>query len=186
MVDSEDAGPPVPTRRSYVRIKVLSMGEGGVGKSCLIKRYCEQKFVSRYISTIGVDFGVRTVNINNMEVKVNFWDVSGHPEFFEVRNDFYKDTQGALLVFDVSSKKSFLALENWTRECERYGGNSFCTVVCANKIDVKKRAVSESEGRAWAQAKGFMYFETSAENGKNVNEMFDSVFKGVLHGLKLM
>jgi GTPase SAR1 family protein len=81
-----------------VRIKVTSIGDGGVGKSCLIKRYCEEKFVPRYISTIGVDFGVKPVVIDGLEIKVNFWDFSGHPEFFEVRNEFYKDTQGKWLA----------------------------------------------------------------------------------------
>ncbi len=71
----------------------------GVGKSCLIKRYCEQKFVPRYIATIGVDFGVRSVNVEDgtggpaQEVKVNFWDLSGDPDFLDVRNEFTPDTQ---------------------------------------------------------------------------------------------
>ena len=64
-----------------------------MGKSCLIKRYCEEKFITKYISTIGIDFGVKAVEIDGEEVRVNFWDLSGHPEFFEVRNEFYKDTQ---------------------------------------------------------------------------------------------
>ena len=76
-----------------LRIKVISMGDGGVGKSCVIKRYCEEKFVTKYISTIGIDYGVKPVMIKGQEVRVNFWDLSGHPEFFEVRNEFYRDTQ---------------------------------------------------------------------------------------------
>eukprot|EP00462_Mataza_sp_D1_P017797 CAMPEP_0175151642 /NCGR_PEP_ID=MMETSP0087-20121206/18639_1 /TAXON_ID=136419 /ORGANISM="Unknown Unknown, Strain D1" /LENGTH=167 /DNA_ID=CAMNT_0016437921 /DNA_START=105 /DNA_END=608 /DNA_ORIENTATION=- len=165
------------------------MGEANTGKSCLIKRYCEQKFVPRYISTIGVDFGVRTVNVENKEMKVNFWDLSGQEEFFEVRNEFYKDTQGALLVFDVTSKSSFTALEKWASECEKYGGkNLFCTAVCANKVDLahsgKKRQVTETEAKKWAVSHGFEYFETSAQTGDNVNEMFDTVFRGILKGIE--
>merc|ERR1711865_1125085 len=91
--------------REILRVKVISMGESGVGKSCIIKRYCEEQFVSRYISTIGVDFGVKNVKLKEgVEAKVNFWDLAGAAEFFEVRNEFYKDTQGAILVFDVSKK----------------------------------------------------------------------------------
>ena len=113
---SKAAVPSLPENREVVRIKVTSMGEGGVGKSCLIKRYCEGRFVSRYIATIGVDFGVKPVDIGDYEVRVNFWDLSGHPEFFDVRNEFYKDTQAAMLVFDVTSKKSFESLDSWYRE----------------------------------------------------------------------
>lgn len=175
--------------RPYVRAKVISMGEANTGKSCLIKRYCEQKFVPRYISTIGVDFGVRTVNVDNKEMKVNFWDLSGQSEFVDVRNEFYKDSQGCLLVFDVTSKSSFIALDKWAQECEKHGGNSaFITVVCANKVDLadsgKKRSVSEVEGQKWAASHGFSYFETSAQSGKNVNEMFDFCFRGILKGLE--
>ena len=88
------AGESKDAPKTSVRVKVTSMGEGGAGKSCLIKRYCEGKFVRRYISTIGVDYGVKPVQRKGGKtVKVNFWDLSGHPEFFEVRNEFYKDTQ---------------------------------------------------------------------------------------------
>jgi hypothetical protein len=139
MTESKATDAPPVKKRAYVRIKILSMGpsgntlisfcsrpcalgagEGNVGKSCLIKRYCEGKvcaailagvappahdqfrivssqFVSKYISTIGVDFGVKPVMVDDVEVKVNFWDLSGHPEFFQVRNEFYKDTQAVRL-----------------------------------------------------------------------------------------
>ena len=82
---------------AHTRIKIISMGSGGSGKSCLIKRYCEERFVSKYIATIGVDYGVKPATVDGVEVRVNFWDLSGHPEFFEVRNEFYKDAQGAIL-----------------------------------------------------------------------------------------
>jgi len=172
-----DSGPKV------LRIKVISMGEGGSGKSCLIKRYCEEKFVSKYITTIGVDFGVKSVVIDDTEVKVNFWDLSGHPEFFDVRNEFYKDSQGGILVYDATSRKSFDALDSWMIECSKYGGSKIPLIVCANKID-KKRAVSEQEGRAWATAHGFSYFETSASSGTNVNEVFEELFKTVVDCIK--
>merc|ERR1711998_733420 len=101
--------------REMVRIKVISMGEAGVGKSCIIKRFCEEQFVPRYISTIGVDFGVKPMQIDGTEAKVNFWDLAGAPEFSEVRNEFYKDTQGAILVYDVSKKMTFDALGAWIK-----------------------------------------------------------------------
>ncbi|CEG42449.1 ras family [Plasmopara halstedii] len=77
---SEDSGRP-----SVLRVKIISMGESGVGKSCVIKRYCEEKFVSKYISTIGIDYGVKPVMVNEIEVRVNFWDLSGLPEYLELR-----------------------------------------------------------------------------------------------------
>jgi len=92
------------------------MGEARTGKSCLIKRYCEDKFISKYISTIGVDYGVKRLNLGSMEVRINMWDFAGGEEYREVRNEFYKDTQGAVLVYDVTDRQSFEALGRWLEE----------------------------------------------------------------------
>lgn len=163
------------------RIKLLSLGTINVGKSCLIKRFCEDRFVSKYITTIGIDYGVKPVEIEGSEVRVNFWDLSGHPEFFEVRNEFYKDTQGVMIVFDVTSRESFDDLDSWLAEAAKYGANpkSIPFVLCANKVD-KKRVVSEEEGRQFASARSLVYFETSAQSGENVREMFDYIFLAIV------
>ncbi len=167
------------------RIKIISMGGGGCGKSCLIKRYCEDRFVSKYIATIGVDYGVKPVKIDGSEVRVNFWDLSGHSEFFEIRNEFYKDAQGCILVYDVSSRESFEDLDTWIAEASKFGANprEMPITVCANKVD-KKRAVSEDEGRSFAMSRGFNYFETSAATGSNINEMFEMLFQQVSRKIK--
>ena len=81
----------------------------------------EERFVKKYVSTIGVDFGVKPVSVSGTPVKVNFWDLSGQPEFFEVRNEFYKDTQGAILVYDCTSRASFKAVRSL-----RGGGHLQC------------------------------------------------------------
>jgi len=166
------------------RIKVLSMGSGGVGKSCLIKRHCEDRFVQKYIATIGIDYGVKPIMIDGGEVRVNFWDLSGHPEFFEIRNEFYKDTQGALLVYDVTNAESFDALDSWLAEAQKFGCNpkEIPICLCANKVDKAgtKRLVSEEEGKDYATSRGMSYFETSAQSGQSVNEMFDFLFKAIV------
>ena len=74
--------------------------------------------MSKYISTIGIDYGVKPTKINGRDVRVNFWDMSGNPEFFEVRNEFYKDASGGLLVYDVSNRKSFESLQEWVVEAK--------------------------------------------------------------------
>jgi len=170
-----------PSGLAPFRIKVLSMGSAGSGKSCLIKRYCEERFVTKYIATIGVDYGVKPVKVDGADVRVNFWDLSGHKEFLEVRNEFYKDTQGVLLLYDVSSRESFDELDGWLTEATKYGANprELPVVLCANKAD-KKRAVSEDEGRQYAVTRGLTYFETSASSGQNVHEMFDFLFREVV------
>ncbi|KAM4804308.1 dnaJ homolog subfamily C member 27 isoform X2 [Urocitellus parryii] len=165
-----------------LRIKVISMGNAEVGKSCIIKRYCEKRFVSKYLATIGIDYGVTKVQVRDREIKVNIFDMAGHPFFYEVRNEFYKDTQGVMLVYDVGQKDSFDALDAWLAEMKQELGphgnmDNIVFVVCANKIDcTKHRCVDESEGRLWAESKGFLYFETSAQTGEGINEMFQLIY----------
>jgi len=172
--------PPPRLVTAVNRIKIISMGSGGCGKSCLIKRYCEDRFVNKYIATIGVDYGVKPVQIEGNDVRVNFWDLSGHPELFEIRNEFYRDAQGCLLVYDVTNRDSFSECDTWLAEAAKYGANpsEMPITLCANKLD-KKRVVSEEEGIAFAQSRGLRYFELSAQSGQNVAEMFDFLFTAV-------
>lgn len=112
------------------RIKILSLGDANVGKSCLIKRYCESRFVPEYVATIGVDYGVKPWYPDSqvegelydsspcftLIVRVNFWDLAGEDVYFHVRNEFYQDTEGLLLVFDVTQKSTFEHIESWLEE----------------------------------------------------------------------
>lgn len=167
----------IPAAVPVNRLKILTVGTGGTGKSCLVKRFCEERFVTKYIATIGVDYGVKPVEVDGNTVRVNFWDLSGHPEFFEIRNEFYKEAQGILLVYDASVRETFDDLEGWLAEATKFGVNLNDTpvVLCANKVD-KRRMVSEEEGRQFASTRGLHYFETSAMSGANVTEVFNDVF----------
>ncbi|PIO23596.1 hypothetical protein AB205_0203200 [Aquarana catesbeiana] len=118
------------------------------------------------------------VQIRDREIKVNIFDMAGHPFFYEVRNEFYKGAQGVSLVYDVGLKESFDSLDAWLAEMKQELGpqgniENVVFAVCANKIDcAKHRCVDESEGRLWAESRGFLYFETSAQSGEGINEMF--------------
>ncbi|CAM9455548.1 unnamed protein product [Chrysoparadoxa australica] len=162
-----------------VRIKVISMGSLASGKSCLIKRYCEERFVSKWITTLGVDYGVRPVQVLGKQVRVNFWDMGGHPDFFEVRNEFYADSQGGILVYAQDDRASFDELQDWVNEAAQFGAGGIPLIVCANKSD-KERAVSREEGLRWAQLRGYPYYETSAMSGANVGQVFNHLFEQVL------
>ena len=165
-------------RPQMARLKIISLGSTETGKSCLIKRYCEERFIPKYIQTIGVDYGVKRVTVEGRDVRVSFWDLGGSGEYFEIRNEFYKDAQGALLVFDVTKTRSYAQLEMWLAESAKFGAKDMVIAVCANKVDLAaKRVVSESEAKKWASSKGLMYFETSASSGQNVATMFESLFR---------
>ncbi|XP_069786716.1 dnaJ homolog subfamily C member 27 isoform X3 [Narcine bancroftii] len=110
----------------------------------------------------------------------------GSAEVGKVRNEFYKDTQGVILAYDVGQKESYNALESWLTEMKQELGphanlENIVFAVCANKVDCgKRRVIDESEGRLWAESRGFYYFETSAQSGEGINEMFQTFFSSIL------
>ena len=113
--------------------------------------------------------------------------MSGHPEFIDIRNEFYKDAQGCILVYDTSSRTSFAELDDWFEESEKFGIEltSIPTIICANKVD-KKRAVSEDEGKLYALNKGMKYYETSALSGICVADMFLCLFEKIVDNAKII
>ena len=161
-----------------VFFKIISVGNQESGKSCLIKRYCEGRFVKRYISTIGIDYGVKKLDLLDHKVCINFFDLSGNDEYKMIRTEFYKDASGIIMVFDVDNRDSYISLVHWEEEMKRYGidMSRVKVVVCGNKCDSKGREVKEQEASRWAKQRNWDYFETSALDGKNVQESFECCF----------
>lgn len=169
-----------------VAFKILSVGNQEVGKSCLIKRYCEGRFVKRYISTIGIDYGVKKMGLDGAQVSINFFDLSGNDDYKLIREEFYADSEGVLMVYDVDNRDSYVNLVHWESEMRQNGvdPSSLQVVVCANKIDGRGREVSAAEGQKWCKMRGYTYFETSASQGTNVTEAFETLFVQVLENFR--
>lgn len=132
--------PPV----EQVCFKIISCGNSEVGKSCLIKRYCEEKFVERYISTIGIDYGVKKLKIKGQPIAINFFDMSGNDDYKLIRTDFYQDASGVVMVFDVDNRDSYNSLIHWEDEMKKNGidTNRVKVIVCGNKSDSKGREIN--------------------------------------------
>jgi small GTP-binding protein len=176
-----------PTRR----IKIVTLGDSSTGKSSLIKRYCERRFDKRNNSTVALDYGSIQVNIRASEkddsnlVYVDFWDLSGKPEYLSVRSECYLPCpSAALLVYDVNNRASFESLEEWLKELRRQGVNKNDNVpitLCANKIDGIQRAVTRRDGMTFKEKhKLHSYFEVSAIEGTSVDVMFRSLFESAV------
>lgn len=166
----------------HLSIKILSVGDPECGKSCIIKRYCEGRFVNRYISTIGVDYGVKKMNIQGIKVAVNFFDLSGQRDYEEIRKEFFKDSQGVILTFEINDKSTFANLQRWERESRNCGLNfsDIDVVVCGNKVDLNGREVTAAEANKWATSRGYKYFDTSANTGAGIGEAMDCLFGSVV------
>ncbi|KAF0311769.1 DnaJ subfamily C member 27 [Amphibalanus amphitrite] len=159
-----------------VRVKVLTLGSCQTGKSCLVKRYCERRFVPKYLPTIGIDYGVTRITVDGVDARVHIFDTSGRRLFADVRSEFYAGMTAVLLVYDVTERASFAALNGWLRELSGDGSPPLL-VVAANKTDLTPRDVSAEEGERWAARIGAPHFQVSASSGAGVQQLFDEFFQ---------
>jgi DnaJ family protein C protein 27 len=152
---------------NQILLKLISVGDEKTGKSCIIKRYCEGRFIQKYITTIGVDYGVKKVNISGNKVAVNFFDLSGSANYQEIRNNFLADSQVVLLVFDVENRESFNNISKWENTMKSNGLNMKEAVIflLGNKSDSKAKEIDSAEAIAFAKKRGYEYFPTSASTG---------------------
>lgn len=166
---------------NQISVKLISIGDAAVGKSCLIKRYCEGHFVPEYITTIGIDYGVKKITINDTIIAINIFDFSGDDDYKLVRKTFYGDAIGVLLVYDVSIKTTFESLSKWEKEAESNGVdfNKCVVVLVGNRSDLKKKEVKAEVAKEWAKGRGYQFFECSAKSGANVNEAFKYLFDSI-------
>ncbi|CAH1790330.1 unnamed protein product [Owenia fusiformis] len=167
--------------KSLMWIKMIGVGNISVGKTCLIKHFCESKFSSVYQPTVGVDYGFKIAHIVDLDLRVHLWDLSGNAEYIDVRNELYTNTDAIFLVFDITNPGSFECLENWLKEIHKYSqGHQPEIVVVGNKHDLKaKRNVKEESARRWATQHKFSYFETSTATGYGVETMFKELLTNV-------
>ncbi|XP_071822915.1 dnaJ homolog subfamily C member 27-like isoform X2 [Apostichopus japonicus] len=162
-------------------VKIVTVGNTGVGKTCIIKHFCEDKFTPSYQATVGVDYGFKIHSHRDAEVRVHLWDMSGHNDYIEVRNELFVDSHACLMVYDVTSIPSFENLDCWLKEVTQFTMDNVCIVVVANKVDVKgKRTVSREEGMKWAQSRNLRFHETSALSGQGIQNLFQEVIEDVL------
>lgn len=153
--------------------KMLIIGESGVGKSCLLIRYADDQFSDCYISTIGVDFKIRTIEMDGKVIKLNMWDTAGQERFKTITKTFYRGAHGVILVFDVTDLESFQNLRNWIKDVEMFGGHQVAKLLVGNKSDLKdKRVVSYEAAQEFANTMGMPYLETSAKTATNVEQAF--------------
>jgi len=153
--------------------KILLVGESGVGKSSLLLRFTDDTFSPSFISTVGVDFRLKKINVNDRIVKLQIWDTAGQERFRTITSSFYRGAHGILLVFDVTNVNSFLKVKYWLEEIQSHAPEGTCVALVGNKIDLTaKRAVDQKEAEKFASQHGLKYIETSAKDSTRVNEAF--------------
>ncbi|KAH3714397.1 Ras family [Pelomyxa schiedti] len=166
-------------------LKVVLLGDSGVGKTSLMDQYVNQKFSQNYRATVGADFLTKEVMVDGRLVTMQIWDTAGQERFRSLGVAFYRGADCCVLVFDVTTPKTFESLENWVGEfliqAAPFEPQSFPFVVIGNKIDLPSRAITASEAMAWCKSKGnITYFETSAKESINVEQAFQMIARNAM------
>ena len=158
---------------SLTTLKVVIAGDGNVGKTSLIRRWCEGKFEASRVMTIGVDFQTKVVDLPEGAVKLSIWDVAGQERFQSLRPGFYRGSRAVALVYDVTNEVSLANLAQWQAEIGKAAARVKYLVV-GNKIDLPRAAPAESAQR-FAEQLGAPYVETSAATGEGVPLLFEAL-----------
>jgi len=161
--------------------KVLLLGDSSVGKTCFLLRYSDDTFVENHISTIGLDYRLKMINLaDNKIVKMQIWDTAGQDRFRAITKNYYKGAHGIILMFDVTSNLSFNNIKNWLLQIKENTSDKIQIVLVGNKIDaINRRAVSKEEAEKLAREYSLKYFETSAKENTNVQETFSFLTKEI-------
>ena len=158
--------------------KVLLLGNSDVGKSSMLLRFVDSVWNDAFTPTIGVDFKVKTLEINNKRVKMQIWDTAGQERFRTVVSTYFRGAHGILLLYDVTNKDSFKNLENWLIEIEKNSNQKVLKILIGNKCDLTEdREITTEEGQTFANRNGMEFMETSAKMNTNVSEAFTTLGK---------
>ena len=158
---------------SDFQIKLLMIGDSGVGKTCLLLRYANDSYSPTFITTIGIDFKIKNIQLGGKRVKLQIWDTAGQERFRTITTSYFKGAQGILLVYDVTDRKTFQAIGNWISQIKSHADVNVNRVLIGNKCDmVEERAVSTSEGEALAREYNMEFYETSAKQDIAVEKGF--------------
>ena len=153
--------------------KVLLLGNSNVGKSSLFLRFVDDIWNDTFVPTIGVDFKIKTFDIDDKRIKMQIWDTAGQERFKNIIASYYRGAHGILLIYDVTDKDSFKNLSNWLIEIEKNSSKNVLKVLIGNKTDLEeKRVISYNQAKEFADSYGLKYIETSAKKNLNVNEAF--------------
>jgi len=171
--------------RKKILLKVIILGDSGVGKTSLMNQYVNKKFSNQYKATIGADFLTKEVMVDDRLVTMQIWDTAGQERFQSLGVAFYRGADCCVLVYDVTMPNTFKTLDSWRDEfliqASPREPENFPFVGIGNKIDLENRSITQKRANQWCQAKGGIpYFECSAKEAINVEQAFQSVAKAAL------
>ncbi|KAJ3001210.1 GTP-binding protein of the rab [Thoreauomyces humboldtii] len=160
--------------------KLLLIGDSGVGKSCLLLRFADDTYTESYISTIGVDFKIRTIELEGKTVKLQIWDTAGQERFRTITSSYYRGAHGIIVVYDVTDQDTFTNVKQWMQEIDRYACEGVNKLLVGNKSDLTtKKVVDYDAAKEFSDNLQIPFLETSAKNATNVEQAFLTMAKQI-------
>jgi len=153
--------------------KLVLIGDSGVGKSCLLLRFADDTYTESHISTIGVDFKIRTIQLDGKTIKLQIWDTAGQERFRTITSSYYRGAHGIIVVYDTTDSETFEHVKTWLHEIDRYASENVNKLLVGNKSDLtSKRQVETEAAKEFADSVNIPFLETSAKNATNVEDAF--------------
>ncbi|XP_055377564.1 ras-related protein Rab-8A [Condylostylus longicornis] len=154
--------------------KVLVLGDSNVGKTCIVHRYCDEKYYDTYISTIGIDFKQKLINLDGVPIKLQIWDTAGQERFRTLTTAYYRGAMGILLMYDVTNLESYNNLSYWLRNIQENASPDVVKVLAGNKCEctASQRMVDKDKGEKIAETFDMPFFEVSCKQNINIEEVF--------------
>ncbi|KAF8838749.1 ras-domain-containing protein [Paxillus ammoniavirescens] len=178
-------------------LKFIITGDAAVGKSSLLVRLTDQRFLSNPDPTLGVEFGSKLIEIpeEGKVVKLQCWDTAGTESFRSITRSYYRGAAGCLLVYDVTSRTSFTNAQSWLADVREHADPHLTCILVGNKVDLceegtegtlshKRREVPTEEAERWAEREGLLFVEASAKSGRNVDSAFEVASRDILNKIK--
>ena len=162
--------------------KVLLLGDSSVGKTCFLLRYCDKSFQDVHLSTIGLDYRLKTITLkNNRTVKLQIWDTAGQDRFRAITKNYYKSANGVILIYDITNIQTYENVKNWISQIKEEANPNVIIYLVGNKIDLpkEKRVVKIEAGQKIADEFSLSFKEASAKNGDNVNQIFEELVEQI-------
>ena len=171
--------------QKVIRLKIIALGESTVGKSCFILQYTQNIFQEIFISTIGVEYHSKFLEIDNKKYRIDFFDTAGQERYNSISSNSIKRAHGALLMYDITNKKSFEKISEWMKSIMEYKDETFPIILIGNKCDLKeRRQVSEEEGKQKANNYKIDFMETSVKENINVDKAALAIINKVIEEQK--
>ncbi|KAI5698769.1 GTP-binding protein ypt2-like [Diaphorina citri] len=153
--------------------KILVLGDSNVGKTCIVHRFCDETYYDTYISTIGIDFKQKIIDLDDVPTKLQIWDTAGQERFRTLTTAYYRGAMGILLMYDVTNLESFQHLNYWLKNIEENASPDVVKVLAGNKSDVKtQRAVQTKDAQMLADNYSLPFYEVSCKQNINIDEAF--------------